>query len=200
MTESEKQEELNNLKNKIIALKNEYKLIQSQLVKEEQNHLSNLTLDNSLEMLTQKILNLKKKVKSLEKPDYTNNIIDLYLSKKSCDGLEETYRVALHKSSFSIGTVRINLRPFVPYLGNIGYHIFPPYQGHKFALQSLELLKEHMIAKGLTKPQITIYPVNIASIKTATKFGGKLIREANEQENWNIYEVELDNNIPKQNR
>ena len=48
-----------------------------------------------------------------------------------------------------------------------------------------------MITKGLTNIIITAYPDNLPSIKTIESFGGLLIKEANDDQNWNTYEVDL---------
>ena len=80
-------------------------------------------------------------------------------------------------------------------LGNVGAELNKEYRGNRYSLQALELLKDIMIDKGLTKPIFTVRPNNIPSIKTIENFGGKLIEE---EPDLNIYEVDLlENNVSR---
>ncbi len=58
------------------------------------------------------------------------------------------------------------------YLGDIGYHIFPNYQGHHYAEKALSLLLHHLQKNNIEQVIITVYDDNIASIKTIERNGG----------------------------
>ena len=61
------------------------------------------------------------------------------------------------------------------YAGNIGYHIFEPYRGHRYAQKACLLLFELARKHGMDHLIITCNPDNIASKKTCAGVGGKLI-------------------------
>jgi len=58
------------------------------------------------------------------------------------------------------------------YLGNIGYSIFPNYQGHHYAEKALSLLLSHLEKNNVEQVVINTYDNNIASIKTIERNGG----------------------------
>lgn len=145
-----------------------------------------------INVLRDKIWQLYEEIELLREPDFSNGVIDVY----SEEGNEENYYITVSGNKERIGHIRVTWESFSRYLGNIGYSLDENYRGHHYTLQALELLRDTMIEKGLTKPIITVYPDNIPSIKTIEKFGGVLIQEANEEQNWNTYEVDLLENKP----
>ena len=48
-----------------------------------------------------------------------------------------------------------------------------------------------MLSKNLDNPTLAIYPHNIPSVRTAEKFGGVVIYQAQNKFDWNIYQVDL---------
>lgn len=58
------------------------------------------------------------------------------------------------------------------YLGDIGYSIFPDYQGHHYAEKALSLLLHYLEKNNIEQVVINTYDDNIASIKTIERNGG----------------------------
>lgn len=121
----------------------------------------------------------------------SNQVIDLYLDEESSTKEEKNYFITIHNTLNKIGYVRVTLENVNSYLGNIGYRLDERFQGSGYMLQALNLLKPTMIEEGLTKPKITVYPDNIASVKTIENFGGRLIPKENNIFGWDTYEVNL---------
>ena len=69
--------------------------------------------------------------------------------------------------------------------GNVGYSINDEYQGHNYARKALELLKQLLIGKK-EKIILNIFDGNIASIKTAEKFGAKIVRYGKIPRKYNL--------------
>lgn len=67
--------------------------------------------------------------------------------------------------------------------GNIGYCIYKNYQGHNYAAKALTLLKKILEGKK-EKMIINIFEDNIASIKTATSFGARLVKKGTLEEKY----------------
>lgn len=61
--------------------------------------------------------------------------------------------------------------------GQIGYVIYPPYRGHRFAYHAcVEMFKDIKIKKGLQEFIITCNPDNYASKKTILNLGGVYLK------------------------
>lgn len=177
-------QELKKVETEIEQLTIQYQLLENKLDKTK----------NEIEKLYEiyeKVYYLHQKLMLLKGPVYSNEKIDLYYIEKESNSKEEKYYINVHGTNKLIGYIRITLKSFNPYLGNIGYEINKEHRGHKYALQALELLRKPMITKGLTNIIITTYPDNLPSIKTIENFGGVLVKEANDDQNWNTYEVDL---------
>ncbi len=72
--------------------------------------------------------------------------------------------------------LRIGMNPYMYYMGNIGYVIYPPYRGKRYATRATLLLFE--IAKHYMQECIvTCNPENIASIKTCEYSGCEFVEE-----------------------
>ena len=69
--------------------------------------------------------------------------------------------------------------------GNVGYSINDGYNGHNYARKALELLKQLLIGKK-EKMILNIFDGNIASIKTAEKFGAKIVRRGKIPDKYNL--------------
>lgn len=117
----------------------------------------------------------------------SSEIVDIYLEEGSIEKGYGYFAIFLHGTSTRIGHVRLNSRPDNCY-GNIGYGLGEGYRGHRFMLQSLELLKETMLKMKIIKPILTVEPDNMASVRTIQNFGGVLIRENSD---YDTYEVDL---------
>lgn len=134
---------------------------------------------------------IKKQILIVKGPDYTNGVLDLYLTDdadkigKVC----ENYNIAIAGTGKIIGYIRVTYDDMSDsFLGNIGYKLSSQYRGNGYMLQALEILKKPLVDKGLEKPIITVEPSNSPSVKTIEKFGGKKI----ENDEWyDSYEVDL---------
>ena len=141
--------------------------------------------------LADDIYHLQERIQMLKDPDFSNQLIDIYLDEYNSDDEESNYYITISGDYKRIGHVRVTWKSFLPTLGNIGYELDENYRGHHYTLQALELLKDFFIKKGLTKPIFTAFPDNIASIKTIEGFGGKLITPASTEQSYNTYEANL---------
>lgn len=193
-TKQEKiKQEINNINLKLNEL-----LKQKGFYREEKEKLA-----KQLCLLYDKNWNIQEEIDFLKRqityahPSYTNGIIDLYLDFSS-DSVSD-YIITLSGSTKEIGNVRINWED-VDMFGNIGCSLYQEYRGNHYMIQALELLKKPMIEKGLTKPHIMIEPGNISSIKSVEQFGGVLIKESDDEQFWNTYEVDLLDSKKSKNR
>ncbi len=72
--------------------------------------------------------------------------------------------------------LRIGMNDYMYYMGNIGYVVYPPYRGNRYATRATLLLFE--IAKEyMDTCIITCNPDNIASIRTCEYAGCDFIKE-----------------------
>ena len=147
---------------------------------------------NRLNEISQTLEELNTAILSLEGPTSSNQEIDLYLNKEESNDEVEYYHITPHDSFEKIGYVRVTLKNFNPKLGNIGYGIEEEYRGNHYALQALELLRKSILNHGLNSVIITTYPNNYASIRTIEQFGGSIVSEANQDCEYNTYEVVLE--------
>ncbi|MCL2639636.1 MAG: GNAT family N-acetyltransferase [Phycisphaerales bacterium] len=61
------------------------------------------------------------------------------------------------------------------YLGHIGYHVFPPAQGHHYAQRACQMLLPLARAHGQKTLWITCNPGNLPSRRTIERIGGRLV-------------------------
>lgn len=117
-------------------------------------------------------------------PERTNGIIDLYpLHFAPPDrwlqfGEERVWKISLHGQRDEIGQISYrNGESFaIYYFGHIGYHVDPPFQGHGYAFQACELIRDVIAKDGKSSVVITCDPDNIPSRKTCEKLGSCLER------------------------
>lgn len=126
-------------------------------------------------------------------PVASNETLDIYLEEGSIEEKIASFGIYLHGTSTRIGRVSLRSDFYESlWLGNVGYGLDEEYQGHRFMLQSLELLKETMIRMKIYKPVITVEPNNEPSIHTIKNFGGVLIQPHDGKKIWyDTYEVDL---------
>lgn len=76
------------------------------------------------------------------------------------------------------------------YYGQIGYVIYPPYRGHRFAYHAcVEMFKDIKEKKGLQEFLITCNPDNIPSKKTIKNLGGIYLTTVDIPEDHELYDL-----------
>lgn len=119
--------------------------------------------------------NLNSELRPYEElPDLTDNEIDIYLTENPIT-VAFKGRIFLHNTAIEIGNIEYRGSIDNPWIGDIGYSINTPYQGHNYAYKALQLIKSKIIDSGINSVVITTHNDNIASQKTIEKFGGKRI-------------------------
>lgn len=86
--------------------------------------------------------------------------------------------IAPHGRRLEMGriSVRMGESPCVYYFGHIGYHIDPPYRGHRYARRACELIRPLYEHEGKNSVVITCDPDNWPSRKTCEGLGCTLER------------------------
>lgn len=98
------------------------------------------------------------------------------------------YRFAMIRGSTgeTVGDIdlRVGLTEKLKMLGgHIGYEVYEPYRGHRYATRSCRLLLPFAKALGINPVVLTCDPANIPSVKTIEALGAKLVK---------THEVELE--------
>ena len=113
------------------------------------------------------------------RPEYTDGVVDLipialYPPEEEM-GFGEVldFIIAPHGVKREAGriSVRMGESECVYYFGHIGYHVNPPYRGHRYAQRACQLLAPVMLAAGKRSVVITTDPDNIPSRKTCEGLG-----------------------------
>lgn len=120
-------------------------------------------------------------------PELSDGVIDLVpirLYPPDSDmGFGECYDyiIAPHGQSREAGRISLRLgeSPCVYYFGHIGYHVDPPYRGHRYAQRACALLAPLMRSRGKTSVVITTDPDNIPSRRTCEGLGCEMERIVN---------------------
>lgn len=81
-----------------------------------------------------------------------------------------------------------NQYELVMYSGHIGYHVYPPAQGHRYAERACRLLFPLARQHGLTTLWITCNPDNAASRRTCERLGGELVEVVQVPEDNPLYQ------------
>lgn len=110
-------------------------------------------------------------------PDLTDGEINIYITQTN--GLCFKGEIFLASTPVCIGNIEYRGPDNSQWLGDIGYSIYPPFQGHNYAYKALELIREKIMNMGIDNVVITTNIENIPSKKTIEKFGGVLIEGAN---------------------
>ena len=113
------------------------------------------------------------------KPEWTDGVIDLipidlYPPEEEM-GFGEVYDYIIAPHGVRREAGRISLRmgesECVYYFGHNGYHVDPPYRGHRYAQRAGALLEPMLVAAGKRSVVITTDPDNIPSRKTCEGLG-----------------------------
>ena len=111
--------------------------------------------------------------------EYTDGVIDLVPihftppDPSMGFGREQIWRITLHNCRGEIGQIsyRDGESRCIYYFGHIGYHIDPPYQGHRYAGRACRLLKKEIRMSGKSSVSITCDPDNEPSRRTCLRLG-----------------------------
>jgi len=116
--------------------------------------------------------------------------IDIY--ENPLESRIKNYFITLHRCSKQIGNIKISYgATAIQMFGHISYEIDEKYRGHNYTFRALEMLKDEMLKRGLDYPTIAAYSNNLASIRIIEKLGGRIIRKAQNEFDFNIYQVRL---------
>lgn len=101
-----------------------------------------------------------------------------------------SYNIIQLSNNKNIGYIEIRptITPYLYYLGQIGYHIYPEFRGNNYAYKACLLLFE--LAKkeyNLNEIIITCSPDNIPSLKTLNKLNGELIETIEVPKDHELY-------------
>ena len=84
--------------------------------------------------------------------------------------------------------LRVGMCDSLYYAGQIGYHVFRPFRGHRFAHKACLRLFEVARELGMRELLITCSPDNIASKKTLIKLGGVYVETVDVPCNHYLYQ------------
>lgn len=107
----------------------------------------------------------------------TDGEIDLTIP-KDFEEYDNNFDIYLHGTDEYIGNIWFdegNDPEFTKYYGNVGYEIFEKYRGNHYALKALKLIKRVMLDDDIKSMLFSISPKNMASRKTAEKFGAHIL-------------------------
>ncbi|HAX73629.1 MAG TPA: GNAT family N-acetyltransferase [Firmicutes bacterium] len=113
----------------------------------------------------------------------TDGEIDLILEKKVPAIYEKFYvpsyhfKVKKHLSNVEMGKIdiRIGHNENTFYGGNIGYEIYPMFQGNHYAAKACQLIKKVALMHQLTYLYISCLPENIPSNKTCLRLQAQFL-------------------------
>lgn len=100
------------------------------------------------------------------------------------------FRIIEIKTGEYIGTCNLCLKKNREnkYLGNLGYEVFPKYQGNNYAYKASLIASRLALFYGVDNLVITANPSNLPSIKTITKLGAHYIDIKRVPKNHVLYE------------
>ncbi len=143
-----------------------------------------------LDRLKEEYFRTIRDIEKLKKADYSDGELDLVVNEHKSNGERNVYYdIRLTDDLSYIGEIRVTYVNHDRFFGDIGYELVPKYRGNGYMLQALNILKEPLIERGLTKPILTVFPDNIASVKTIQRFGGEKIDSTGF---YDIYQVDLE--------
>lgn len=155
------------------------------------NHNSeDVSIDDLIAKLKEDYFRIVDEIEAARRADYSDGELDLLVNEhKSYDDRDVYYDIRLTNTPTYIGEIRVTYVNPVKFFGDIGYELKPEYRGNGYMFKALNVLKKPLRERGLTHPKFTVYPSNVASVKTIKKFGGEKIDSTGF---YDIYEVDLD--------
>ena len=169
-TEAEKQE-LSKIIKKINEIRNIYIEKQEDMYKKEK-------------VLMDRVIELEKKIRSIQPPIISNGIIEL---KKIDSGISGRYDIYLCSTDINVGNIEYRSYHCSDYIADIGCFIEKEYRGNGYFKQALELLSELLARYKIPDFWISARKSNLPSIKTIEKFGG--ILKTPEDADYVLYEI-----------
>lgn len=122
----------------------------------------------------------------------TDGEIDITIPKdfEECDNRFDIY---LHNTDENVGRIWFDENENfesdrVKYYGNVGYWIKKEYQGHKYALKALYLIKKVMLEDDVKTMLFSILPKNKPSRTTVERFGAHILCHRNIPVSHELYE------------
>lgn len=119
----------------------------------------------------------------------TDGKIDLTIP-KDFEEYDNTIDIYLHGTDELVGMIwfeDFSDDEFTKYYGNVGYEIKEKFRRKGYALEALKLLKKVMLDNDINKMIFSIFPNNVASRKTAEKFGARILCYRNVPKNHSLY-------------
>ena len=147
-------------------------------------------IDELISKLKEDYLRVADELEALKKADYSDGEIDLLINRiKTFEDKDVWYDIRLANTATYIGEIRVTYYNPVKFLGDIGYEIKKEFRGNGYMIKALNVLREPLKERGLLHPKFTVFPNNIASVKTIEKFGGRKIGTTGF---YDIYEADIE--------
>ena len=105
---------------------------------------------------------------------YSGPYVDLHLERLQNKGRTVLFGIFLHNTNVHVGEcdLRLDMNEEMYYAGNIGYRIYEPYRGNRYAYYACRILLDLAKRKyGMHEIYISCSPENIPSKKTIEKLG-----------------------------
>ena len=161
-------------------------------------YLDNDAIDELIAKLKEDYLRVVDEIDRVKKADYSDGELDLLINPiKGYEDKDVYYDIRITNTPVYIGEIRVTYSNPVKFLGDVGYELKPEHRGKGYMLKALNVLKEPLRERGLNRPKFTVYPSNIASVKTIQRFGGEKIDSTGF---YDIYEVNLEDENEKKVR
>ena len=147
------------------------------------------TIDEMMGLLKIQYFKVVDELESIKQADYSDGELDLIINKhKGVADRDIYYDIRFSNTPVYIGEIRVTYINPVKFYGDIGYELKPEFRGNGYMLKALNILKQPLTERGLTKPKFTVFPDNIASVKTIEHFGGVKIGSTGF---YDIYEANI---------
>ncbi|MBR4164084.1 MAG: GNAT family N-acetyltransferase [Solobacterium sp.] len=135
---------------------------------------------------------------------YPGPFVDLRQERLQNSGRTVLFGIYIHNTKVHVGEcdLRLDMNEEMYYAGNIGYRIYEPYRGNRYAYQACRILLDLAKRKyGMREIYISCSPENIPSKKTIERLGFEFITHCDVpashwlykrgEKNKNIYKLVL---------
>lgn len=153
------------------------------------------TIEDLIGKLKEEYMRIVDEIDRVKKADYSDGELDLIINPRKGYGDRDVYYdIRITNTPVYIGEIRVTYANPVKFFGDVGYELKPEHRGKGYMVKALNVLKQPLRENGLNKPKFTVYPSNVASVKTIQKFGGEKIDSTGL---YDIYEVDLEEDNDK---